>query len=48
MAKKKNGSINRPEAEKISRQITKENPGRQERLYGYDPGDDNGQGTPMA
>ncbi len=43
---KNKGTINRPEAEKIARQITKASP--EERLYGYDPGDDYAQGTPMA
>ncbi|MEW6697796.1 MAG: hypothetical protein ACOY35_13590 [Bacillota bacterium] len=43
---KKTGNINRPEAARIARQITRKN--REERLYGYDPADDYAQGTPMA
>lgn len=43
----KNGRINRPEAESIARQITNKNL-EEERWFGYESGDDNGQGTPMA
>ncbi|WP_159438675.1 hypothetical protein [Desulforamulus ferrireducens] len=45
MAKYK-GKINKQEAKKTARQIT-EAP-REERLYGYEPGDEYAQGTPMA
>lgn len=45
MAKNK-GTINRPEAKEIARQITEAT--QEERLYGYDPGDKYAQGTPMA
>ncbi|GAB6179547.1 hypothetical protein JCM14036_08660 [Desulfotomaculum defluvii] len=46
MANKSRGSINRPEAEKIARQITKKT--SEERAYGYEPEDGLVQGTPMA
>ena len=42
----KNGRINRPEAENIARQITKET--QEDRWFGYEPGDNYGQGTPLA
>lgn len=41
----KNGKINRPEAESIARQIT--NKTQEESWFGYEAGDDYGQGTPM-
>ncbi|SHG81705.1 hypothetical protein [Desulforamulus hydrothermalis] len=44
--KKQTGRINRQEAARIARQITRKT--GQERLYGYDPTDDYAQGTPMA
>ncbi|MEW6065480.1 MAG: hypothetical protein ACOY3U_02225 [Bacillota bacterium] len=41
---KTRGTINRPEAEKIARQITQET--REERFFGYEPEDDYAQGIP--